>query len=562
VTARERVTAAYARIRQVDRPEVWIALRDEAAVLADADAVDRRVAAGEELPLAGRLLAVKDNVDVAGLPTTAGCRAFTRLPAATAPAVQRLVDAGAVVVGKTNLDQFATGLVGTRSPFGAVRNAFLPELVSGGSSSGSAVAVALCLADIGIATDTAGSGRVPAAFQGIIGFKPTPGIVPLDGVVPASRSFDVLSVLTRTLEEGETAIAIMAGSPSAWPADAPVGAQPRPVVAVPDAGDLPEMEPGEKEAFEAAAQSLAASGAEIVRVDPSPFLTASRLLYGSALRSERYAAVGSFIEAHPLDVDEVVAGIILASRAVPAHLMVQAQAQLAELALAAGRALAGADALLMPTVPGHPSVAEVAVDPIGVNDRLGRFCSFANLLRMPAVAVPEGHVGPRPYGITVFARPFADRIAADVARLIVREPVATITTGPSAQPLLVVGAHMSGLQMNAELLRLGARLQGPARTAPAYRLFVLELEPGRPGMVPSKNGVAVEGELWSVPVGALGHIVARLPEPQSLGPVRLEDGRTVSGFLCSHEASDLGVEISAFGGWRAYLDAMPGGGVA
>src|SRR5258708_7361714 len=269
VTARERVITAFVRIRQVDRPEVWITLRDEAAVLADADAVDRRVAAGEGLTLAGRLLAVKDNVDVAGLPTTAGCPAFATVPTVTAPAVQRLLEAGAVVLGKTNLDQFATGLVGTRSPYGAVRNAFLPELVSGGSSSGSAVAVALRLADIGIATDTAGSGRVPAAFQGIVGFKPTPGTVPLDGVVPASRSFDVLSVLTRTLEDGETAIAIMAGA-HAWPVDAPVGARPRPVVAVPDVDDLLDMDPGEKEAFGAAVRTLAASGAEIMQIDPSP----------------------------------------------------------------------------------------------------------------------------------------------------------------------------------------------------------------------------------------------------------------------------------------------------
>src|SRR5258708_36297465 len=231
LTARERVTAAFARIRRVNRPEVWITLRNEAAVLADADAIDRRLAAGEHLGLAGRLVAVKDKVDVAGLPTTAGCPAFATVPKTTAPSVQRLVDAGAIVIGKTNLDQFATGLVGTRSPYGAVRNAFLPELVAGGSSSGSAVAVALRLVDIGIATDTAGSGRVPAAFQGIVGFKPTPGIVPLDGVVPASRSFDVVSVLTRTLEDGETAISIMAGGPGAWPVDAPAGARPRPLVA-------------------------------------------------------------------------------------------------------------------------------------------------------------------------------------------------------------------------------------------------------------------------------------------------------------------------------------------
>jgi allophanate hydrolase len=560
--ARERAVAAFARIRQVDRPEVWITLRDEASVLAEADAVDRRAAAGGDLPLAGRLLAVKDNVDVAGLPTTAGCPAFARLPTVTAPAVQRLVDAGAIVLGKTNLDQFATGLVGTRSPYGAVRNALHPELIAGGSSSGSAVAVALGLADIGIATDTAGSGRVPAAFQAIVGFKPTPGVIPLDGVVPASASFDVASVLTRTLEEGETAIAVMAGGPEAWPVDAPVGMRPRPVVAVSNPDGLPGMEPGEREAYVAAAKRLATRGAEVVEIDPAPFLAASRLLYGSALRAERYAAVGSFIDAHPMQVDATVRQIIGASRGDPAYRLAQTLAQIGELASAAEAALAGADALLLPTTTGHPSIAEVADDPVGVNDRLGRFCSFANLLRMAAVAIPAGEVAGRPFGVTVFTRAHADRVAADVARLLLDEPRSTITTGPVGQPLLVVGAHMSGQPLNGELQMLGSRLEGPVRTAPAYGLFVIDVEPARPGLVAVGDGVAVEGELWTVPVGALGRILGRLAEPQSLGPVRLDDGRLVTGFLCAAGSSALGADISGLGGWRAYLERAAAAGVA
>jgi allophanate hydrolase len=322
------------------------------------------------------------------------------------------------------------------------------------------------------------------------------------------------------------------------------------------------MDPGEREAFAAAARHLATSGAEVVRVDPGPFLAASRLLYGSALRAERYAAVGSFIDAHPLEVDGTVRRIIGASRGDPAYRLVQTLVDLAQLALAAEAALAGADALLLPTTAGHPSIVEVADDPIGVNDSLGRFCSFANLLRMAAVAVPAGQVGGRPYGVTVFARPHADRVAADVARLLLGEPRSAITTGPAGQPLLVVGAHMSGQPLNAELLTLGARLEGPAWTAPAYGLFVIDLEPARPGLVALEDGVAIEGELWTVPVGALGRILARLPEPQSLGPVRLDSGRIVTGFLCAAGSSALGADISGLGGWRAYLERADTAGVA
>ncbi|MEU2632186.1 amidase family protein, partial [Kitasatospora sp. NPDC007106] len=193
VTAVERVRRAYARIAAADRPEVWIDLRPQAEAEAEAALVDARVAAGEHLPLAGTVCAVKGNIDVAGLPTTAGCPGYAYLPERDAPAVARLRAAGTVVLGTTNLDQFATGLVGTRSPYGAVRNALAPERIAGGSSSGSAVAVALGIADLALGTDTAGSGRVPAALNGIVGLKPAPGRVPTEGVVPACASVDCVA---------------------------------------------------------------------------------------------------------------------------------------------------------------------------------------------------------------------------------------------------------------------------------------------------------------------------------------------------------------------------------
>ncbi len=347
--AADRVDRAYARNDEVDRPEVWITLRRRAEVLAEAAALDTRAAAGERLPLHGVLVAVKDNIDVAGLPTTAACPTFARRPAVSAPAVARLVERGALVVGKTNLDQFATGLTGCRSPYGAVRGAVDPERIAGGSSSGSAVAVALGLVDLALGTDTAGSGRVPAALQGIVGIKSTIGLVPTDGVVPASRSYDCVSVFATTVDAAEHAAATIAGPTRRSGrrrrfGDAPRGAPPHPRVGVPAADALAEMSAARRSAFDAALGRLADRGVALSPVDLGPFLAAGDLLYSGALVAERYAAFGEALEAAGDAADPSVHSIVSAARTIPAHALVSDLAHLDELAVLAREELAGLDA--------------------------------------------------------------------------------------------------------------------------------------------------------------------------------------------------------------------------
>jgi allophanate hydrolase len=563
VSAAARVRRAYERIAAADRPEVWISLRPLDDALGMAEAVDARRTAGEELPLAGWTVAVKDNVDVAGLPTTAACPAYAYEPAVSAPSARRLVAAGAIVIGKTNMDQFATGLVGTRSPHGAVRDARRPDRVSGGSSSGSAVAVALGMADLGVGTDTAGSGRVPAAFQGLVGIKPTRGLVPTLGVVPACRTLDCVTVLARRLDAAETALGVMAGpdpadpTSRAWPADAPAGAPPQPRVAVPAEDDLPELTPAARAAFAAAARRLADAGAELVPVDLAPFRAAARLLYEGAFVAERYAAVGAFVDAHPDAVDPAVAAIIGGAAGIPAHRLVADGERLDALRLRARALFATADALLLPTAPAQPTIAAVAADPIGENAKLGVYTNFANLLDLCAVAVPAGEADGGHFGVTVFAAAFADHVAAGVARLVTGEgegdPAAAAAPGVD---LVVVGAHMRGGPLEAELTGRGGRLVRAVRTAPEYRLHRLATDPPKPGLVRvADGGATVEGELWRLPSAGLGDLLATLPAPMALGRVHLDDGTAPVGFLCEPCAIDGAPDITAHGGWRASLAA-------
>jgi allophanate hydrolase len=559
MTAVERVVAAYRRIAETDRPEVWISLRDEAAALADAEAVDRRVRDGEALPLAGKTLAVKDNIDVTGIPTTAACPAFAYTPDRTAPAVSRLCDAGAVVLGKTNLDQFATGLVGTRSPYGAVRDARRPEYVSGGSSSGSAVAVALDQVDLSLGTDTAGSGRVPAAFQGIVGIKPTRGLVPVLGVVPACRTLDCVTVFAREVVLAEEALAVMAGvDPEdplarARPTDAPLAAPPLPRVAVPPAAALPELSDDAREAFVEAAAALEAHGVTLVSVDPTPFLVAGELLYGGAFVAERHAAFGAFVETHQDAVDPAVASIVTAAAKLSASQLAVDIERRDRLALTARRIFAHVDALLLPTVSHQPTIAQVASDPIGENARLGVYTNCANLLDLCGVAVPAGEADGGCFGVTVLAPAFADPVAAGVARLLTGE-MSVVTSDGLA--LFVAGAHMRDQPLNHELIDRHAGYAGSAVTAPDYRLYRLPTDPPKPGLVRvDRGGVSVEGELWRLSPAALGTFLGSIAPPMVLGQVRLADGSSVVGFLCEPVAVEGAEDITGFGGWRSYLNA-------
>ncbi|MFF7340184.1 allophanate hydrolase [Streptomyces sp. NPDC008163] len=557
-----RVTAAYRRIAETDRPEVWITLRPEEEVLAEAAALDARLAAGEPLPLAGVLVAVKDNIDVVDMPTTAGCPGFGYVPDASAPAVRRLVDAGALVLGKTNLDQFATGLVGTRSPYGPVRNALRPGKISGGSSSGSAVAVALGIADIGLGTDTAGSGRVPAALNGIVGIKPTLGLVPTTGVVPAARSYDAVTVFARTLTEAQTAMGFMTGPDRgdprgrAWPDDVRLAAPSRPRIAVPRDEDLAPLSPGGRAAFAAAVKQLEAAGAETEVVDVSPLLLAARLLYDGALVAERYAAVGEFIAEQPSAADPTVARIILDAAALPAHALASDQERLDRYRVHAYTLLSGYDALLLPTTTEHPDIAEVLAEPVVINSRMGTYTNFVNLLDMAAVAVPAGEADGSPFGVSVVTRAFEDQPAIDIAALLTGEQAADPLPGTGID-LAVFGAHLTGQPLNHQLTDSGARYAGEVTTAASYRLTALGTTPPKPGLVrvvPGGGG-AVPGERWTLSPAALGRFLAALPAPLSLGRVELAGGSWVLGFQCDPDSAARGTDITEYGGWRAYLEA-------
>lgn len=542
-----RVQAAYRRIEAVDRPEIWIDLRPESAVLAEAAALEVRHRAGEPLPLYGKLVAVKGNIDVAGLPTTAGCPAYAYRPADDAPVVARLRDAGALVLGTTNLDQFATGLVGTRSPHGAVRNAIDPAYISGGSSSGSAVAVALGIVDLALGTDTAGSGRVPAALNGIVGLKPTRGLVPTHGVVPACRSLDCVTIFARTVDEAAQALGCLSGPDAADPArrDLPhdrVAVRSQSFrLGVPSVDQLGPLRDGWLEAFARAVRSF--PGAQLVPIDLEPFLAAARLLYDGAFVAERYSAVGEFVDAHPGDVDPTVRAIIGAARDIPAHRLFADLETLDHLKQTAADELAVVDALLLPTTTGHPTLAEVAADPVGVNSRLGRFTNFANLLDLSALAIPAGDVDGLPFGVMLVGRAFDDALLVEIARGVEKRV-----------RLAVVGAHLRGQPLNHELTSRGGRFVTATTTAAEYRLHALDTKPPKPGLVRvAEHGRAIAAELWDLPVGGFGEFVAAVPSPLTIGKVRLAGGAEVAGFLCEPSALAGAEDITSAGGWLAHL---------
>jgi allophanate hydrolase len=584
--ATKRVRAALTALETIGRPEIWITLRGEDELLAEAAAIDTAVAAGAGKPLAGLLLAVKNNVDVAGIPTTAACPGFAYLPEKDAEAVARLRAAGALVLGATNLDQFATGLVGTRSPHGAVRDARRPDFISGGSSSGSAVAVALGLVDIAIGTDTAGSGRVPAGLQGIVGIKPTLDVVSTAGVVPACRSWDAVTIFARHLSTAELAMGVMAGGSRPWPADIRLAAPEKPRVAYP--ATLPALPEAWAAAFHRNVDRLKALGVDVQAIEFDAFLDAARLLYDGALVAERYAAVGDFLEkddggaVSQAGIDPTVERIIRAAGTVPAHRYVADTAKLEGLKQKAMAELEGFDALLIPTAPFHPTLAEVAADPVGVNSLLGTYTNFCNLFDLCAVAVPAGEVDGAQFGLTVVGRTFDDAVAADIARLLESTPDAPalfaegavpaaahsssqpsssapwpLAAGATAVPLVVVGAHRKGQPLAPQLEELGAAWDGPVRTAARYRMVSLDTVPPKPGVYRSDDdGAELAGERWLVSEAGLGRFLAALPEPMLLGSIELADGSNAVGFACDAVAAAEGEDITRYGDWLAAKDNL------
>ncbi|WP_137873687.1 allophanate hydrolase [Rhodococcus sp. Q] len=555
-TPTDRVVRAFRRLAEVDRPEVWILLRSETDVLADARAVEERLAAGADLPLAGLLVAVKDNVDVAGMPTTAACPEYAYQATETASGVERLLAQGAIVLGKTNLDQFATGLVGTRSPYGAVRGSWDPERVSGGSSSGSAVAVALGVADIGIGTDTAGSGRVPAAFAGLVGLKLSLGVIPTHGVVPACIDYDCLTVFAADLDGAVAAARVMTGPDTrdprsrVWPADVRLAAPAAPVVAVPRAEDLAPLSPEYRAAFDVTVSALEATGVATRTVDISGLLDAATLLYDGAVVAQRYAAVGQFLESSPAGADPTVAAIVAGAKAPAAHELVTDLDALHRAKVAAAATLAGCDALLLPTTTEHPTIAAVQADPIGINRRMGTYTNFCNLLDMAAVAVPgaataDGH----PFGVMFVVPAFEDQVAVDLGARLAGAPAPALVDG--GVELAVFGAHLRGQPLHFQLEDIGARFTGTVTTTDAYRLYALDTVPPKPGLVrrgPGR-GAPIRGEVFRVPAAGLGTFLGALPAPMALTSVELSDGRSVVGFSCTHDAVEGATDITERGGW-------------
>jgi allophanate hydrolase len=543
----ELARAIIARADAAADPAVWITRVPDAALLARADALAADPAA-RALPLFGIPFAVKDNIDVAGMATSAGCPAFARVADADAPVVARLLAAGAMLVGKTNLDQFATGLVGTRSPHGAPRSVFSTSHVSGGSSSGSAVAVASGLASFSLGTDTAGSGRVPAAFNGIVGLKPTRGLLSSLGVVPACASLDCVSVFALDTADAWLAASVAAGAEEgdAWSragAAVALPAGPLRVGVLADA-DRDFDHPDFARLYDAAIERAAALGHRIVPFDYAPFRETGALLYGGAFVAERTAAVGDFIAAHPDAVDPTVRRIIEGGRAASAVDLFRDQHRLMGFAKRSALAWGEIDVMLLPTAPGHPTVEAVAADPIGANGRLGLYTNFVNMLDLAAIAVPAGQCGDGlGFGVTLVGPAFSDAALAVLAG-----------TMSDRITVVVAGAHLSGMALNHELLALGGVLRGAARTAPGYELHALAgTVPAKPGLVRGVGDASIEVEEWALPVEGFGRFVASIPAPLGIGKVTLQDGRELPGFICEPGALAGARNITAFGGWRRWM---------
>ena len=535
----------------------WIELVDRDWLLSRAREL---VEDGCELPLYGVPFAIKDNIDLAGVPTTAACPPFSYLPQRSAAAVRRLMAAGALPIGKTNLDQFATGLVGTRSPYGACSSVFDPRRVSGGSSSGSAVAVAAGVVSLALGTDTAGSGRVPAAFNGVVGVKPTRGLVSTAGVVPACASLDCVSVFAGDADGGRRALAVLAGydpadarSRAARPgAGRAAGAPLR--IAVPAAEQLADLDAASAAAWERTVADAAGVADAVVEIDLAPFLAAGRLLYGGPWVAERFSVAGDTLRRGGPGIDPVVRDIVLAGARWTAADAYSAQTELARLHALASEAWSVADVLLLPTAPTHPTHDEVAADPVGVNQRLGAFTTFANLLDLCAVAVPAGfRADGLPFGVTLLAPAFEDAALLDLAG---RWPANAETV-----ELVVCGAHLRGMPLNGQLVASGATFVRATTTAPVYRLLALPGgPPQRPGLIRAASGQAsgaIAAEVWRLTPAALGRLVATLPAPLVIGTVELAGGATSPGFLCEPHAEVGAEDITAWGGWRPYYD---GGG--
>jgi allophanate hydrolase len=572
------VRSVYRRITAADDPGIFIATVEQEAALAAAGALGAFDPAAR--PLWGVPFAVKDNIDVAGMETTAACPAFAYVAEASAPCVDLLLAAGAILIGKTNLDQFATGLVGVRSPYPIPRNAMDASLVPGGSSSGSAVAVARGLVSFALGTDTAGSGRVPAGLNNIVGLKPSLGAISTRGVVPACRTLDCVSVFALTVDDAWKAFAVMAKPDARDAFSRPLAlggihAAPSLRVGIPSATSLEFF--GDDEAarsFEAHGRSLAALGAQLIEIDLAPFLEVAALLYSGPWVAERYQAIRAFIETQADAMHPVTRQIIAGAARQSAADAFAGLYRLAELKRWTAPVWREIDILAVPTMPTLYTLADLEREPVLANSRLGTYTNFVNLLDLCALAVPgRFRDDGRPAGITLIAERGRDGLLAGLGerfhaqaevalgatgRPLAKAPARAITAPPGWIEIAVVGAHMSGLALNHQLASRGGVFLRKTATAPCYRLFALSGdEPRRPGLlrVEEGRGAAIEVEVWALPVEAAGAFLADVPPPLCIGTLLLADGTSPKGFTVEAAGTVGARDISDHGGWRAYLAA-------
>ncbi|MGO9837213.1 MAG: allophanate hydrolase [Polyangiaceae bacterium] len=579
LTPEQVVDEVHRRVEAARGQHAWIHVRSVEDLRTEARALAERRAAGALLPLYGVPFSVKDSIDVTGLPTTVACPALTRVATESSPVVQRLVDAGAIVIGKTNMDQLATGLVGVRSPYGTPENPFDARMIPGGSSSGSAVSVAAGHVSFSLATDTAGSGRVPAAFTNVVGLKPTRGVLSTRGVAPACRSIDCVTVIALTVDDA-CAVADLA---KGWDELDPFSR--------PDADELsfsPAAFRGPwrlgvprqreffgderaRDVFDAALARFVGLGCSLVEVDFAPFREAGDLLYGGPWVVERLAIGGQLLAKNPAALLPVIREILSEARGYDAEEAFAAMYRLAELRQATQRTWRTADALIVPTTPTIYRVDEVLSRPRELNANLGIYTTFANLLDLAAVAVPAGfRTDGLPAGITVLGPARTDALLAAVASAYHRRlggrlgatahelPLSSRVAAPSDRlELAVVGAHLTGEPLNHQLVEAQARLVRSTRTAPSYRLFALRgTTPPKPGLVRSPvDGHAIDLEVWSLEAPAFARFVAKIPPPLCIGSIELEDRSYTQGFLCEPHALDGAEDISKWGGWKAYLSS-------
>lgn len=567
LTVRQVVDEVLKRIDVAGNDKVWISRVPDATLRAQADDLDRR--GDKDRPLFGIPFAVKDNIDVEGLPTTAACPGFAYQPTESAEVVQQLVSAGAIVIGKTNLDQFATGLVGVRSPYGVPRNPFNADYIPGGSSSGSAVAVSSGLVSFSLGTDTAGSGRVPAGFNNIVGWKPTPHMLSNQGTVPACKSLDCVSVFALSCVDADLVRRTLVSPffPMAFGSTFRFGV-PAPLEFFGDADSAA--------LYAQAVEKLKEMGGTAVEFDYAPFAEAAQLLYAGPWVAERTAAVGRFIEQAPPEAGVwlVTRDIIQGGRKYSAVDAFEGQYKLDTLRARARKVMNTVDFLALPTAGTIYTVADLEREPVRFNSNLGHYTNFVNFFSLCGLALPFGfRPDGLPFGITLIADFHRDEeLLAFGARWQRAVPLplgktASALPPPEADPtaarqqrvsIAVVGAHMNGLPLNGELIERSGRLERATQTAPHYRLYALPGgPPHRPGLVRvAEGGAAIDLEVWSLPAGSFGSFVAGIPAPLGIGTIELADGSTVQGFVCESYATAAARDITDLGGWRAYLKGL------